>query len=69
MSDEQALNEEMAWMFGVYGDFSQIIKTETAKSVLDDLSHYYPETFEALSAEFERRRRIKELGVLLVNSV
>lgn len=69
MSDEQALNEEMAWMFGVYGDFSQIIRTETAKSVLDDLWHHYPDTYASLEREFDRRQKIKELGALLVNPV
>ena len=69
MSDEQALNEEMTWMFGVYGDFAQIVRRETAKAVLDDLTHYYTETYRELEAEFERRRKMRELGALLVNSM
>jgi hypothetical protein len=69
MSQEQVLNEEMAWMFGVYANLSDIIKSESAKAVLDDMMHYYPKTYELLEAEFERRRKIRELGALLVNSV
>lgn len=69
MSDQQVLNDQLEALFNLYLDFSSAVRVEGAKAVLDDLNHFYPRCYEALEKEFERRRRCKELGVLLVNPV
>lgn len=69
MSNQQVLNDDITRLFGIYQTFSEACRKEGVQAVLDDMRHYYTETYELMEAEFKRRQRAKELGVLLVNSM
>jgi hypothetical protein len=47
----------------------EAITREGVSDVLDDIKHYYPDLYEKLEAEFKRRQRIRDIGVLLAGSM
>lgn len=59
---------EVREAFRIYAEYAKIIAAYGAGDVLDDLYTYYPSAYVALEREFKHRQKVKELGVLLVNS-
>lgn len=58
-------DDAVSVLFWVYSQFQKAVKQEGVKEVLDDLSHFYPDLYSLLDEEFERRQRVRKLGVLL----
>ena len=61
--------DKIQWLFSVYKDMQEAITREGVSDVLDDIKHYYPDLYEKLEAEFKRRQRIRDIGVLLAGSM
>jgi hypothetical protein len=58
--------QKLQWMFEIYKDLNIAVTDEGVKVVLDDIHDYYPDLYDALDQELQRRRKMKELGALLV---
>jgi hypothetical protein len=62
-------NVEVLELFKDYKTLQQEIRNLGVSMAVDDLKTYYPDVYVALEAEFKKRDKIKQLGVLLAGPV